>query len=895
MARLIGNVTRLLLRTAVLWIVDALSLAGASFLLPGLTFDAVGVTPRWVVVLAAAMVLAIVNMLVRPIVLLLARPLGWMAMFVVGYLVTGLMLWLTAWLLPGFEVTLLGSLIGGLIIAFFNTIITGVLDVNEEGSFYQNRIERRARTQPFSGADEPGRGLMMVEIDGLSYWHIKQALDDKLLPTLAEMTEEDGYQLTLVDCGLPSMTSACQAGIMFGDNHDIPAYRWYDKRKQKLYVSSSDAAELNQRYADGQGLMRGGSSIDNMFDGDAEKSMFTMSNVRGGSPEENKQRAEDVSLLMLDPYFLTRALAVFFWELGREVWEGWRQKRRNVQPRLNRLAHFYPFVRAGTCTILRDISTNIAIMDMMRSAPSIYMLYLGYDEIAHHSGPWTDDAFGDLKRLDRTFARLRQVIKEKAPRAYDLIILSDHGQSFGATFKQRYGIDIKTFIEQLMPEGTTVSQSIGGDTGAVGLQGLAGELHNVTQSSAGNAFDKAMAKQGEKFTSKVAAQASQANGQKLSASVTAYGSGNAAQVYFDFLPRKIKLSELEATYPGLVERLVAHEGIGVVFGYDDDEAVLAIGKHGTRNLHTGMVVGEDPIVPYAPASGHGAASLEKRVWQMKRVMEFPSAGDLWVISTVYPDGTVAALEELVGSHGGVGGEQTDAFIFHPPDMDVPETRNSVDVYHILNNHRGAPVVEKPASIEERADDWALSTLTRGISQVGAWTKYALRCLLMERGAYGDVARNPFMTGPAILIALVGVLFGTLLRGGGFDVLEFASALVLWLLSVVLLYAAGSILTKKGDFSRTFRAVGFAQIFYVLAPLALVPVVGPLIRILVLLMLFVSTWMGAAEAHQARGWRTLFLPVVAFVILGVGYVAIDMLLLGMEFGIESILESLGIAS
>jgi hypothetical protein len=56
-----------------------------------------------------------------------------------------------------------------------------------------------------------------------------------------------------------------------------------------------------------------------------------------------------------------------------------------------------------------------------------------------------------------------------------------------------------------------------------------------------------------------------------------------------------------------------------------------------------------------------------------------------VISTVYPDGTVAALEELVGNHGGLGGEQTDAFIFHPADMEVPETRNATDVFHILNN------------------------------------------------------------------------------------------------------------------------------------------------------------------------------------------------------------------
>ena len=149
---------------------------------------------------------------------------------------------------------------------------------------------------------------MMLEIDGLSYWHIKKALDDGLMPVMSEMMADDGYKLSLTDCGLPSMTSACQAGIMFGDNYDIPAYRWYDKAEERLIVSADDAAELNARYAHGNGLMRQGSSIDNMFNGDAEKSMFTMANMKGGSEEENKRRANDVTLMMLDPAFLSVSL-----------------------------------------------------------------------------------------------------------------------------------------------------------------------------------------------------------------------------------------------------------------------------------------------------------------------------------------------------------------------------------------------------------------------------------------------------------------------------------------------------------------------------------------------------------------------------------------------------------
>ena len=55
------------------------------------------------------------------------------------------------------------------------------------------------------------------------------------------------------------------------------------------------------------------------------------------------------------------------------------------------------------------------------------------------------------------------------------------------------------------------------------------------------------------------------------------------------------------------------------------------------------------------------------------------------------------MEELVGNHGGFGGEQTDAFLFHPNTFEIPETSNSADVFHILNARRGAAVTkeEKP--------------------------------------------------------------------------------------------------------------------------------------------------------------------------------------------------------
>jgi hypothetical protein len=494
--------------------------------------------------------------------------------------------------------------------------------------------------------------------------------------------------------------------------------------------------------------------------------------------------------------------------------------------------------------------------------------------------------------LDKTFARLHRVIREKAPRPYSFVILSDHGQSFGATFKQRYGVDIKQFIEQQLPGGVSVTQSIGGDTGSAGLHGVAGEFANLQRTGTGGGITQAVARQGEKL----AAQGAHSDDRHIvnvQAAVTAYGSGNAAQVYFDLFPRKIKLSELNAAYPGTVDALVQHEGIGMVIGYEDDMTAVVLGKDGKRNLHTGTVAGSDPVAPYAPADGHGAAAVEKRVWQLRRVMDFPSAGDLWLISTLYPDGTVAALEELVGSHGGVGGEQTDAFIFHPPDLEVPETRCSTDVFHVLNSYRGTPLAQTPQAVPAPAvADWAPSTLLAGIGRVRAWVSNALRCLILDHAAYWEVANNPYMTGPALLIALLAVAGSNIARFNEFDLLRVLGDYGVWLLQVAVIFGAGYLLSRQGSFTKTFRALGFAQVVALLELLSLFRPIESAVHAVVFFVNILAVWMGGATALELRGWRALLLPLIAILVFLLGEVVLNSLLAGAEFTLQALLDDVG---
>jgi uncharacterized membrane protein YvlD (DUF360 family) len=877
-------------RLIVLWLVDAISLLVTAAILPGFRIESAESRSALVVAGAAALLLGVVNMLIRPIILLLALPLGLIAVSIIGFFVNTVVLLIVSSLVPGFEiVNVLVAFLGGLLLALVNTVITTFLTIDDEGSFYEGLVERLAKRQSFVTGEETGRGLVMMEIDGLSYWHLQKALKDGIMPTLNEMVEE-GYVLSRIDCGLPSQTSACQSGILFGDNFDIPAFRWYDKDLGKLMASGSDAPLINARYAKGNGLLRGGSSINNMMNGDAEKSLLTLADLRGGDADEKRQRAEDIYLLMLNPYFFFRTLVLFFGDALLELWQGFRQRMRGEQPRLNRLHRAYPLLRAATTVLMRDIATYLTSLDIIRGTPALYVTWPGYDEVAHHSGPWSSDAFGVLRRYDQVIARIRSVIARKAPRPYDLILLSDHGQSFGATFKQRYGYDLKEFIEEQLPHGTSIKQTFGGDDGTISVIAMAAELENIQEQGMGGNVGRVVVGRAQKLLQQGAEKRATVE-VGPSAEVTVCGSGNLAQVYFDLYPRKIRLSELNTAYPGLVDALVQHEGVGFVVAYGDDGDPVVFGKQGARDLHTGEVTGEDPLAPYG--------NVELRAVQVRRVADFPHAGDLIVNSTVYPDGTVAAMEELIGNHGGMGGEQTDAFLFHPGDMDVPKITNSADLFAVLDARRDQPVAEreeKPVAPEvQGVNAWAPETLGRGVRDVRTWVTRALRAFTLQRTAFREVVRDPYMTGPAVLLAVLASLVAGMVSGT--NAANMASAVIgrLFglLLGTLVVFGAGRLLGGTGSFTATLRGVGFAHVVFLLELLGLIPPLSTLVRLITSLVFFVATWIAGVEAQELSGWRSLLLPVVQLLVVVLAILVLGNLVAGVEFTIESLLRETGL--
>ena len=145
---------------------------------------------------------------------------------------------------------------------------------------------------------------------------------------------------------------------------------------------------------------------------------------------------------------------LFFWEMILETGAKWSQRIRKEEPRIDR--HFkYTVIRAGMTVALRDLSLERSGGGHGAGAPYCYVTLAGYDEVAHHSGLDRHDALTVLRKIDARMHNLENMAKI-APRDYRFVVLSDHGQTMGATFLQRYGYDLEELVRTSVSPGTSV-------------------------------------------------------------------------------------------------------------------------------------------------------------------------------------------------------------------------------------------------------------------------------------------------------------------------------------------------------------------------------------------------------------------------------------------------------
>ena len=604
--------------------------------------------------------------------------------------INSIIFYIASYFIPGVSAGIYGVLQVPIVMAIATTLMANITNTNYYDNYIQSILKYALEQKtPYKKIYS---GVIMLEIDGLSINILKKAIDKGVMPNLKKWLDDGTHTLKGWETDLSSQTGASQAGILHGNNQDIVAYRWIEKENNNQLVVSgklSDAPLVEKRISNGEGLLVNGISIANMFSGDSEIPTLTSSKLGGLSKIYNKT----LNAAFLDAYNFQRLFLLFLWDIILELYSQITHYLKNIQPRLRRTI-VYATVRAGANVVLREVTTDVLTSEILAgNIDTAYATYMGYDEIAHHSGVEDDDVWGALKRIDVQFAKITSAI-EMSDRDYKIVVLSDHGQSKGATFKQRYGITLGNYVRKLLPDDLMVFKTeynidhfrdavIPENLQIRHLKNKFGDIHDdlfedlkslqdikdqVEKRKPSLIFENEKYKNlKDKYTNsldyiKGYESTPQSTKKAKDSELIVLGSGNMGLIYLTQWSERLNYEEIVMLFPDLIPGLVKHSGIGFILVNSIADGGMVIGQNGIYYLDSDIIVGENPLEDF----GVNAAK------HLKRQNSFKNMPDI-LVNSFYDAkfDEVCAFEELIGSHGGLGGDQSKPFILYPSEWSDP--------------------------------------------------------------------------------------------------------------------------------------------------------------------------------------------------------------------------------
>jgi len=533
------------------------------------------------------------------------------------------------------------------------------------------------------------RGFIIIQIDGLSYDHLMQAVDAGYMPYLARLLAERRLAVAPWRCGLPSTTPAVQAGIMFGNRFDIPGFRWYEKEHGLVMLARrpDQVRTVRARVSQGRpGILRGGSCYVSMFDGDADLALFTLSTLHRQRFFESARGMGLFLLFFLNPFRVLRLLRLtttsYLTGLGRRL-------VALVRPSvLNPFDVLSPLLHAVSDALFTEVQTFGVMLDIYRCAPAIYANYNSYDEVAHKLGPNHLVAFRILRDVDKRIRQINRMRARYRRREYDLYVIADHGNSPAVPFSWRNGTSLGQYIGAQIGDGLSVDERVGAYAHSTEkTQYLLEELQGLEHRFSPR-LRRVLAAARRHVNQRMSADQELDYDMERQRDIVVCPSGPLAHVYFNVSPRPLDLIEVLFLYPQLLDSLLATPGIGTIAGRAGERTIVLGRRGGMLVIGSGREIMErpHPLMPFGDMA-YGAA-------QVHRLVHFPHAGDLIVLGEVEPDGRVVAFEEQVATHGGLGGPQGHPFIAWPPERSVaPETLNDAqDLYpYFVRHYLGQPL------------------------------------------------------------------------------------------------------------------------------------------------------------------------------------------------------------
>ena len=595
-----------------------------------------------------AFLVGIVNALLWPILTRILMPFLVFTFGIGSLVLNGFILEFFSSHSGAFEIEGVGIILAPLSMAAITTLISYILTVEDDANYYRLVLKRANKKRKKPVKDYPG--VIIIEIDGLAHEVLLEAIDKGYM-NFTKSLVNNSHILRQWETDLSSQTGASQAGILHGNNEDISAFRWVEKVNNNQIMQCSGVGKvkiLEKRISDGNGLLaKDGASRSNLFSGDTDNVIFTFSKIT------NIKRIYNGAWFSVfsNPSNFARIVILFIYEMFLEIISQFRHEILNIRPRIKRGISYIP-VRAGTNVFMREINTATLIGDILIGEIDVaYSTYLGYDEIAHHSGVYDKDSLVALKSMDKQIQRLFEASK-LSPRKYQFVIQSDHGQSNGATFKQRNGQSFEEFVKSLLPENISfyANMSSNEDHNSEAFIPFYNQVNNFKNKHTGSDEDNS--------------------------DVVVLASGNLALIYFTQWTHRLSYEEINEKFPKLISGIINNKYIGFIVVRSLHDGDLAISRDGIYYLDSDFFEGENPL------DGFG----ENIVRHIKRNSSFKYTPDI-LVNSFYDEenNEVAAFEELVGSHGGVGGTQSKPFILYPASWNVSDEDiiGAEEIYKIL--------------------------------------------------------------------------------------------------------------------------------------------------------------------------------------------------------------------
>lgn len=531
-----------------------------------------------------------------------------------------------------------------------------------------------ARLLGFPTPERAGaRGLVMVQIDGLSQPGFERALARGAMPFLRRLREDETYQSLPLYCGMPSTTPAVQGELFYGVRGVVPAFSFLDRssgRVVKMY-EHDPARDLEATFPPDAGLLAGGSAYCDIYTGGASDARFCMASMgwRDFARVTRPLRLPFVVLLYLPSLVRTgllvvaealRALGGFV--QGVRAGESWRAELR-----------FIP-TRVAICVLLREIVTLGAALDIARGLPVVHLNLIGYDENAHRRGPSSALAERALRGIDDCIARLTRAARRSSLRSYDVWVYSDHGQETTDAYVERHGRTVQEAVEEVVKRHLRES-----------AREPRRSRRRYGEPPHGVHGQRVRMMLSEKLLRWLVPGADVGVQWAEPGEVTVTAIGPLGHLY---LPGDLGREERAA----LAGDLVHGAGIPLVLAADGPHAARAWSRQGELLLPRDAERILGPGHPYRDAVTRDLVAL----------CAHPMAGD-FVLSGWQLDDTPLSFPSEKGAHGGPGAEETSAFVFAPGDTVFFQRGNEPlrpldvrDTAMAVLGRNGAPAVKRRA-------------------------------------------------------------------------------------------------------------------------------------------------------------------------------------------------------